>query len=297
MAIQPANVGPQGLDIDWTALKRHAGPVVVMLHGFKFSPTNPAHSPHKHILSPTPVSCHWKAKSWPVSLGLEQHPDVLGIPLGWEARGSIWNAHANATQTGAALARLVQGLQAQVPGRRISLMGHSLGARVILKALTHLDGCSVHRAVLLAAAAFQSEAHAAIDATAGRTCEIMNVTSRENDFYNFMLETLIAKPCPKDRGLGMGLGTAPARWVDVPLDSARTLQALAGLDFRIAPAKGRICHWSTYLRPGVFDLYRAFLITPDALPISILRSVLSELRSHRRSHLLRLPLHAQGQTS
>ena len=57
--------------------------------------------------------------------------------------------------------------------------------------------------------------------------------------------------------IGLGrFGTAVAR-------------SLARMGHVIAPAQGRVSHWSPYLRPGVFSVYRALLsgdLMPDSLP-------------------------------
>jgi len=67
-------------------------PVVVMIHGFRFSPARPGRCPHGHILSPAPQSDSWKAVSWPRHLGFSGRSPSEGlcIAFGWEAAGTIW---------------------------------------------------------------------------------------------------------------------------------------------------------------------------------------------------------------
>jgi len=281
-----ANVGPNGLDFDWAKARAHPGAVVVLIHGFKFSPFEKAHNPHTHILAPAPSTTCWKGLSWQSALGVASDPNVLPVAFGWDARGSIWRAHRQSENAGLALAALIGGLQKQHPGRKISLIGHSLGARVILRALREVRACDVRRAILLGAAAFQSEAQAAIAAPAGRTCEVLNVTSRENDLFEVMFEMLIGAPAPQDRSLGRGLGKSRVRWSDLEIDSPGALSSLARLGYPVAAPKRRICHWSTYLRPGVFDLYRDFLKGPEVLSLSLLQSALPERSQPRWSRLL-----------
>jgi hypothetical protein len=58
-----------------------------------------------------------------------------------------------------------------------------------------------------------------------------------------------------------------AGWTDLFIDQAATRAALGRMGMRTAPPKGVICHWSTYLRPGLFGLYRAVMApgAPDIL--------------------------------
>jgi hypothetical protein len=47
--------------------------------------------------------------------------------------------------------------------------------------------------------------------------------------------------------------------VDLRIDAASTRAALAELGLRIRPPATRICHWSAYMRPGLFAVYRRML--------------------------------------
>ncbi|MBI1219264.1 MAG: alpha/beta hydrolase [Rhodobacteraceae bacterium] len=262
-------------------------PVIVMIHGFRFSPTVPGQSPHTHILSLEPVQDCWKAISWPRHLGFGRDDSSQGlcIAFGWEARGTIWAAYAEAARAGAALAALMTRIDALRPGTRVEVLAHSLGARVTLQALAHLDRPILGRAVLMAAAEFRRPTEAALATPAGRAAEFVNVTSRENDLFDFLIERLV--PLFPDRALGQGTGRGSANWIDIQLDQTETLDALVPLGHRIPAPDLRICHWSLYLRPGVFGLYRALL--RDHLPLATLRERLPQRPSRRWSRLFAPP--------
>ncbi len=261
-------------------------PVVVMIHGFRFSPRADRHSPHRHILALDPAPGCARALSWPRHLGFGrgEAAEGLAIALGWEARGTIWQAWRSAARAGAGLAALVTLLRRLDPHRPVDLVAHSLGARVALAALPLLKAGDLGRAVLLAAAELQGTAAAAMDSPAGRAAEVMNVTTRENDLFDFGLELLVAGG--RRRGLGHGLPQPRANWVDLQLDHEDAPAALAGLGFRINGPGARICHWSAYRRPGVFALYRAFLRERAALSPAHLRAALSLPQAPRWSRLL-----------
>lgn len=261
-------------------------PIVICIHGYKFSPLHKTLSPHKHILSLNPSKSCWKAMSWPRHLGFGRGHDNEGlcIALGWTARGSIWQAFAAARAAGEAAAQLIAFID-----RPVYLVGHSLGARVALRALACAKAGSVHRAILLAAADFRSNAMQAMASPAGQTADVVNITSRENDLFDALLETLVGGTEKFDAALGMGLGGAVRNWVDVQIDDEKSLKKLRRLGFRIAAPNRRICHWSAYIRPGVFAFYTALIRTPDQLPIGLLQSQLPQDCTPRWSRLIAWP--------
>jgi pimeloyl-ACP methyl ester carboxylesterase len=269
---------------------RGTGPIVVMLHGFKFAPGHVTACPHRHILSLDPPESCWKARSWPRELGFGTgRPDEgLAIAFGWQARGTIWQAYRRAEAAGRALAELVLTLRRRAPHRPVHMLAHSLGARVVLSALPHLPAGSLGRAILLSGAEYGSRAAAALRSEAGATAEFLNVTSRENDLFDFMLERVIAPPERGDWTLGQRMPQRP-NTLTLQLDHPETLEALAGAGFRIAPPSGRVCHWSSYLRPGVFPLYRALLRRDGDFPLARLRAALPERPEPRWSRFLAVP--------
>jgi len=275
------------LDAALAGLPRTA-PIAILIHGFRFSLADPAKSPHRHILALDPETDCWKAVSWPRALGFtgERADEGLCIAFGWETAGSIWRAYDEAERAAAALAHLVDAIRDRAPDRRVDLLGHSLGARVALAALPDLDTAAVDHAVLMAPAEFAPKAEAALASPAGRAAKFLNVTSGENDLYDWLLESFIAPVRGGGQALGHGLA-AGSNWIDLQIDHPDTLDSLAALGHPVAPPARRICHWSAYIRPGMLDLYRALI--RDDLPFQLLRAGLPEARSPRWSRLLALP--------
>ncbi|MGI3168747.1 DUF726 domain-containing protein [Pseudooceanicola sp. C21-150M6] len=258
-----APVGPE--------LARHmsaTGPVVIMIHGFKFAPGDPRHCPHRHIFALHDEHACWKAKSWPRELTRQDADDVLTVAFGWPARGSIWQAYDRAAQAGRALAQMITEIRRLMPHRPVHALAHSLGARVVLSALPHLAPGDLSRAVLLAGAELSDRAQTALMTHAGRQTEVISVTSRENRLYDHLLEQAFG------RANGPAIGRqAPdlPNWLTLPLDCMETLEGLRTLGFDIPPAERWVCHWSAYLRPGVFDLYSALLVRQAPMPLEQLR--------------------------
>lgn len=250
-------------------------PVIAMIHGYKFSPSMAAHTPHRHILSARPSSRDRRAVSWPRHLGFGRGDAAEGlcIAVGWEARGTIWQAYREAYRAGVALADLITRVRAIRPGP-VNAICHSLGARVVLSALAHLEPGDLGRAVLLSGAEFADRAAKALDTPAGRAAEVVNVASRENDVFDALL-WLFLRPWPGScAALGRGLPGGHPNWLDVRIDDADVRRGLATLGLRLPPPARRVCHWSGYLRPGMFALHRALLRSPGHMPLPVLRGAL-----------------------
>ncbi len=274
------------------ALAAAPGPVTVMVHGYKYLPGHPIHCPHDSIFSQTPRLPSRKVISWPRRLGLRDQPgEGLGLSIGWSARGTIWDAYDRAEHAGTALAGVLSDIRTLAPDRSVHLLGHSLGARVALCAIRDALPGAVTRAVLLAAAVYGQTAQEALGSEAGRKTQVLNVTSRENDFYDFLMERLVAPTHTGDRMLGHGSLSLP-NMVTLQLDDPQSLAALSRSGFPIAQPTARICHWSPYLRSGVFALYRAYL--SGVMPQHQLRALLPVAPAPRWSRLMPFPQRRAG---
>ncbi len=263
MALVTVNVRTDRLELDeaelaWAlAALPQGAPVVVMIHGYRFMPGQPGHCPHEHILSLRPTPGVPRAVSWPGQLGLADSAAGLAVAFGWPSRGGLRDCYARAADAGVHLSTLIARLRALAPDRTMDVIAHSLGARVALSALPLLQAGDVGRMILLAGAELRLRARAMLDTPAGRAAEVLNVTSRENVLFDLMLETALTLGLV--RSLGRGLPRAPANWTDLHIDRPDTLAALAARGFPVDPPRRRICHWSAYLRPGVFPIYHAVL--------------------------------------
>lgn len=276
-------------ELDLGNLHGSSESVIVMVHGYKFAPGHPVACPHRHILSLAPTHSCRKLLSWPCALGLSEFESgSLGLAFGWPARGSIWAAYHRAAAAGTQLAALLGQIHRTAPDRPIVALAHSLGVRVVLNALSHMPAGIMRRAVLLNGAEYGSRARQCLDTPGGRSCEIINVTSRENDLYDFLLERLITPAERGDSALATSLPDGP-NTLTIQLDHSETHPALASLGFPICPRRSAICHWSAYLRPGVFSLYRGLLNNPEGIALSDLKQCLPQQVEPRWSRLLNTP--------
>ncbi len=262
-------------------------PITIMLHGYRYTPDIAAKDPHRTIYSTTPGQPNPRTLSWSRRLGLQGAR--TGIGFGWHADGSLWAAYAEAARAGHALAMLIATLRAAGAGP-VGMIGHSLGCRVALSALAHLDAGDVGRMVLLSAAEFRDPTIDALATPAGRTAQVLNITSRENDFYDKGIEVLLGGGC----GPALGAGLDAPNVVTVQIDGTQHRDGLRGLGYPTADPVRRICHWSAYMRPGLFPMYRAFLHRPDTLTLPMLRAALPTATAPRWSRLVTRPLRPTG---
>lgn len=255
-------------------------PIVIMIHGFRYCPHTQGASPHEAILADKPrVDC-WKAISWPRHLGLHRD-EGLALAFGWPARGSFWKAYGMAEQAGQALGALLRDIARRAPGHPVHILAHSLGARVGLIGAEAAPVGTVERMIFISPALFQHEAATLCASPNLARSEVFSILGRENT----MFDTLLRMALPL-QGVTLGRGgPMRANWLDIRLDCPDVLGALAGLGHRIAPPRARICHWSGYLRPGVFGLYRALLLTPEERPLPLLRGAVGRKPDRPRGPL------------
>lgn len=241
-------------------------PVPILIHGFRYAPGVQGKDPHEQILS-AEGQPRRGLPSWPRHLGFREGSGRLMISFGWRADGTLWSARAEALRAGRALAALIRDIHRLRPRQRVAVMAHSLGVRVLLGALCELPEGAVWRAILLYPATFRHETERALAAPAGRSCEFVNVTSGENRVFDFCHALLTSGRL--GRPLGRGLRDARPGWLNLPIDCETTLRGLEHLGFRIGRRERRVCHWSSYLRPGIFSLYEALIAIPDALSLAL----------------------------
>ncbi|MGC3939391.1 hypothetical protein ACOTTU_16420 [Roseobacter sp. EG26] len=176
-------------------------------------------------------------------------------------------------------------LRRRAPERPVHVIAHSLGSEIALSALPHLAPHQLNRMVLLTGASFSSRARAMLRTPAGLTTEVLNVTSRENDLFDMAFERMVTPPVPRDTAIGQGIDLPNV--TTVQLDCPETLTVLQKLDLPVAPPERRVCHWSTYLRPGAMALYARLLRDSDAVDPRALGRMLPNTTAPRWSRFKR----------
>lgn len=262
-------------------------PVVILVHGYGYAPAHPGRNPADFIYARQRSGGQHQSWPWHLGFGSDEtgadRTPALVIGFAWNARGTIWQAARRVEQAACELACLIGLIRRIDPTRRVTALAHSMGAAVVLAALPDLQAGELDRAVLMSAAILRHHARRFMATPAGSTAEIVNVTSRENDLFDFGIELALAGGMSP--GLSQGIGFRLPNWADVQIDHNGALRGLAALGFPIAPPLTRICHWSTYSRPGIFALYRALLTDPAPLAFDRLVRALPDRQDPRWSRL------------
>ena len=245
------------------------GPVVVMVHGYKYAPGHALHCPHETLFSLTPKhrELYPRAVSWPRHLGFgrDRQDRGLAISFGWPARGTFRSTYEEAAEAGTAFSRLLGELKRASPGRPVHAIAHSLGARVVLDGVSKSQAGSLDLALLLAPVEFAARAQRALETPGGQAARCLTVSTRENDVFDLIAMLGLGPSCHGTRMIGYR-GLEGENCATLRIDHAQTLEALRSAGYRIAPPAGRICHWSSYLRPGLFRLYRSLISGELGLP-------------------------------
>ncbi len=270
-----------------TAARDH-GPIVVMVHGFKYDPTNVTYNPHTSIFAWHPRKAHTKSPSWPHDMGFGTGltREGLAIAFAWPARGTIWQAQRAAHLAGKHLAHVIQAIKEYAPERPVHILTHSMGSEVAFEAMMHLPSQSVDRVVALTGASHTGNAEKAMQTVAGQTAELFNVTSRENDLFDFMFEQLIRSRVKDDHAMGQGVFLPNA--INLQMDCPRTLQTLSVFGAEISLSQRRVCHWSGYTRPGAMRFYERLFRNPEGTPMQTLKELLPNEADPRWSRFVKL---------
>ena len=257
-------------------------PVVVMLHGFRYHPGNPASDPHRTIYAPKSGP---GVASWPEGLGFGGPDGGAGlcIGFGWEGTADpnqqaliglarFATVYRKAADTAPLLATLINAIGEIDPARKVDVMAHSLGARVALRALPDLRQGNLGRVILLGAAEYESEVVRMIRANRSNPeAEFFNVTARANDLFDFLFERFTPRPGAADRVLGAGLSHGHRNWLDIQIDHPQTEACLARRGIALGRATRVMDHWGFYLRDGIFELYRNLIRDPVGWRLNDLR--------------------------
>ncbi|HUF56925.1 MAG TPA: hypothetical protein VMM55_10250 [Thermohalobaculum sp.] len=317
-----------GGDPDWRrpidaalAALPSGAPVTVVVHGYRYAPRADGrlggpHCPHGLLyraddIGPNPRAKRPPLSAWPHALGFREDGAATGlcIAFGWDARRGRGAAlidvgrndfaavYADAAIAGRALARIFGLIGRRRPLRLTSAMAHSLGARVVLRAMAERPDAAPGRVLLLGAAEYAGEARRLLadqDRGGRRRAdlpEVLSVSSRANDFYDWLFELFAPKPRQRgDRPLGArGLGIPHLRWMDIELDHPDLARWLSAQGLHLTRLPERVTHWSFYSDPGAMLFWSRVLRGQPGWDLAGLRARrIPETRSARWSRMPQL---------
>lgn len=290
-------------------------PVVIMVHGFLFDPkqsisplpkdTDNPHGRMYHFIADDEVEeIRHHTSSWPLGLGFMpddvEGRDGLAIAFGWLSQPGFASslihhfknfysrAYENAGEAAWLLANIIHVLQQQLPGKQIELFCHSLGSRVVVRALALLAKHApqhlhlVDRVILLGGAEYVVEAQLMMRRmmalpTAVRP-SFYNIVSRENDVLDKLGENFGPRTFGSSQVIGHnGIDSSVCceEWMDIQIDNADVMawmQAQHGLTIS-GDRPGNVWdHWYYYTFRGNMELYNAILRDKTRWHIPTLRT-------------------------
>lgn len=320
-------------EVAWALPKKQ--PLVVMVHGFLFDPrdsvsedptkSNNPHSRVFHFSATEPaIEQREHSSSWPLHLGFEEEDGGkhgLAVGFGWQSspgfatslikhfKNFYARAYEMAGETAGVLASTLVTLHELFPSHPIHIFCHSLGSRVVIRALAMLAKRTdsdlppaqqklfdatirkLGQVIILGGAEYVVEAqllqrrllqvqHNLAGADGERVIpQIFNVVSRENDVLdllgeNFGPRTFGVSQVVGHDGLSLERPRESLNWMDLQIDSAG-LQDWMRKHHRIeisGDREGNVWdHWYYYTFRGNMELYRGILREPDKWSQAALR--------------------------
>ena len=280
-------------------------PVVVMVHGFLFDPRDTvadhpgdSDNPHSRLYhfhaNPTDeVRDH--TTGWPHHLGFDADDETgksgLAFAFGWHSRPGFASslishfqnfyarAYDNAEEAAWNLVCCLHVLDKLLPKRkRIDLFCHSLGSRVIIRAIAQMAKAGmkdllkrIDRAVILGGAEYVVEARLMLERLGGiglrDHIQFYNVVSRENDVLDKLGENFGPRTFGNSNVIGHnGLDVEDPRsigpcWLDLQIDGRDLAAWMKKRGFKVTGDNPDSIwdHWYYYTDHGNMALYRAIL--------------------------------------
>ena len=254
-------------------------PVSIFVHGFQFDPTTqvfaePHHpeadNPHGRLYHwkqfPVPIEIRAHSTSWPLGFGYEEDDrgeNGLCIGFGWFSNpdflGSLYRhgknfyarAYELAGEAALHLVAVIEVLAKKLPNHPINLICHSLGSRVVIRAIAKmakersLDGPNIdlaprrpdlikrlNKVIILAGSEKVMEAQLMMGRlncgvgngkTIGKLLKFYNFVSRENDVLDVFAENFSPAAPGSNQVIGHnGLEQVDPSWIDIQLDDPDT---------------------------------------------------------------------------
>lgn len=276
-------------------------PVVAMVHGFLFDPRqavtpDPADSdnPHGRVFHFKQAAEELEHKehttSWPHWLGFQeddQGQSGLVVAFGWHSQPGFASsliehgenfyarAYEYAGRSAWVLANVLDALAVVLAGRKIDIVCHSLGSRVVIRALAMaakrnlpLVG-SIDRVIFLGGAEYVVEAQlmkSRLQRMTGiaATPSFYNIVSRENDVLDKLGENFGPRTFGNSQVIGhngLDVENPGPNWLDLQVDSAKLQKWMEARGLRISGDRpGNIWdHWYYYTFRGNMEFYSRLL--------------------------------------
>ncbi len=290
-------------------------PLVIMVHGFLFDPEKIVSPEPKENDNPHGRLYHFEMRdmseeirehtsSWPLGLGYDTPDDGsngLAVAFGWQSspgfamsiihggQNFYARAYDNAEQSANVLIALIESLADIITDRPIDIFCHSLGSRVIVRALAAMakdaNGwpslSQLGRVVILGGSEYVVEAKIMHDRLQAAQLSdgpvFYNIVSRENDVLDVLAENFGPRTFGNTQVIGHnGLETSrkEPNWIDLQIDSPTLQDWMADHGFEISGDRPRNIwdHWYYYTYRPNMELFKSILRDRSQWGIAELRA-------------------------
>ena len=238
--------------------------VLIMVNGFDYDPTEHSDdNPHQTLF-----------EEWRESVQKYTDDDWECFGFGWYSAelepgswlGGLVRAHWNPYRWGWELAGNAAGILAQAiqkrldgPSAEICIIAHSLGARVVLSALSQLPSESVARVLLLNGSEYSQSSKVIATYT---DSHVLNVIVRADDVLNKLGSVFAPEAFIKAVVGQSGIHNPPDNWLDICLDDpgVQARATTCGYDNIRGDNPDNIAdHWYSYRHVDNWPLFCDFL--------------------------------------
>lgn len=291
-----------------------AQPAVILVHGFLFDPRQGLSPDPRETDNPHGRLYHFAradeyeeirhhTSSWPRGLGFSADDatggEGLAVAFGWHSQPGFATslierfqnfyarAYDYAGQSAWVLANVILLMQRFLPGKRIDLFCHSLGSRLVIRALALL---AKHRpeaipatgqVVILGGAEYAVEAQLMmrriLPLGAPHLPAFYNIVSRENDVLDILAENFGPRTFGNSQVIGhngLDIECPGDHWIDLQIDSRKLeswMQKEHGLTISGDQPNNVWDHWYYYTFRGNMELYKSILRQREHWHIPALR--------------------------
>lgn len=290
----------------FAAAARIEDPIVLMVNGYDFDPTDLVDAdPSRRLLSSNPharifhfdrhapsAEHRLHAASWPLSLGIaaeDQAPGGAAIAVAWYSdHWSHLAAYLDGNLAALGIVGVLRCLARALPGRKVKLLGHSLGTHVVLHTLRVIAqefpalGAVVDRAVLLGGSEFVAQA--------SRTCDSLAAAGLAGKIGIYNIGSQLDSVISRISGLatfgpegekfmigakGLGRGANLPGWIDIDIsDTVREkLKAAFGVAVAADAPGDLLDHWYYFTLPENMRFVAQLLRGGSNTSIAALRQV------------------------
>lgn len=265
-------------------------PIILMVHGGGFSPFADGADAQATVYARHMASTRWEHRAWPARFAPRniETGECLALPYGWHATDSAILSKPNncalfekAGREGRNLAEVINAIRPICGDRKIHILCHGLGARVVMQCFEDLCSAIVERVVILGGHEFNANTLTALGTPAARKAWFYNIRSDCQVMVDLRADAEMPKSGPKDQLIANGFVFQRRNWVDLNMSVRdQRLAFLRGAPARTSP--NAQCSWSFGPERWVDEFVTRILYSAPDTEIATLKERLKQIRPNAK---------------